>query len=117
MPYRTKEIHSGMIIMWSGLISDVPKGWSICDGTNGTPDLRQKFVRGASGEIGAAGGSVSHSHTMDYAIGCATGSLYVVNGGCSCLVAAQGHTHSMYVNAQSSSNIPPYYELIFIRKD
>ncbi|HOK95543.1 MAG TPA: hypothetical protein PK052_04960 [Anaerohalosphaeraceae bacterium] len=117
MPYRTNEIHSGMIIMWSGLLSNVPAGWSVCDGTNGTPNLRQKFIRGANAEMGAQGGSASHTHNMESYIGCAQGSLYMVNGGCSCQIAAQGHTHPMYVNAQSSSNIPPYYELIFIRKD
>lgn len=110
-------VAAGMIVMWSGLVSDVPNGWSICDGTNGTPDLRYKFIRGAGNQVGAQGGSASHSHSIDHYIGCASGSLFVVNGGCSCMVAAQGHTHSMYVNAQNASNIPPYYELIFIRKD
>lgn len=37
----------GCIIMWSGSISTIPVGWKLCDGTNNTPDLRDKFVIGA----------------------------------------------------------------------
>jgi hypothetical protein len=37
----------GCIIMWSGTISTIPSGWRLCDGTNSTPDLRDKFVIGA----------------------------------------------------------------------
>ncbi|GAA09691.1 hypothetical protein ATPR_2695 [Acetobacter tropicalis NBRC 101654] len=37
----------GAIIMWYGSASNVPTGWAICDGTNGTPDLRDKVVVGA----------------------------------------------------------------------
>jgi hypothetical protein len=37
----------GCIIMWSGSISTIPSGWLLCNGTNGTPDLRDKFVVGA----------------------------------------------------------------------
>lgn len=35
----------GMISLWSGKASKVPLGWSLCDGSNGTPDLRGRFVR------------------------------------------------------------------------
>ena len=37
----------GVIVMWSGSIADIPQGWALCDGTNGTPDLRDRFVVGA----------------------------------------------------------------------
>jgi hypothetical protein len=37
----------GAIVMWSGSIASIPDGWALCDGTNGTPDLRDKFVVGA----------------------------------------------------------------------
>lgn len=42
----------GCIVMWSGAISAVPSGWRLCDGTNGTPDLRDKFVIGARSDSG-----------------------------------------------------------------
>lgn len=38
---------SGGIIMWSGSVASIPSGWVICDGTNSTPDLRDRFVVGA----------------------------------------------------------------------
>ncbi|MEM0995966.1 MAG: hypothetical protein AAGN35_02755 [Bacteroidota bacterium] len=42
---RGSRFTRGMIMMWSG--STVPSGWAICDGGNGTPDLRGRFVVGA----------------------------------------------------------------------
>ncbi|MFT4303465.1 MAG: hypothetical protein ACMXYG_02795 [Candidatus Woesearchaeota archaeon] len=36
----------GTIVMWSGSIGDIPEGWALCDGTQGTPDLRGKFIVG-----------------------------------------------------------------------
>ena len=52
-------VPSGFIGMWSG--SDVPDGWYLCDGTNGTPDLRNRFIVGAGStyNIGDTGGSES----------------------------------------------------------
>jgi len=44
----TKLIPPGVIVMWSGSISDIPEGWILCDGENNTPDLRDKFIVGAS---------------------------------------------------------------------
>lgn len=54
-------IPKGGIIMWSGAITDIPAGWQLCDGTNGTPDLRDRFIMGApSGQDpGQTGGSDS----------------------------------------------------------
>lgn len=71
---------SGGIIMWSGTIATIPSGWLLCDGTNSTPDLRNRFIIGANADDGGAaktsvtgsatqsGGSkdaivVSHTHT------------------------------------------------------
>ena len=38
---------AGGIIMWSGSIATIPSGWNLCDGTNSTPDLRNRFIVGA----------------------------------------------------------------------
>jgi microcystin-dependent protein len=61
---------TGMIMLWSGATDAVPAGWSLCDGTGNTPDLRDRFVVGAgnSYDVNATGGSkdaiaVSHTHT------------------------------------------------------
>lgn len=36
----------GAIVMWSGAITAIPKGWALCDGTNGTPNLSGRFIVG-----------------------------------------------------------------------
>ena len=41
----------GMIIAWFGSSNNIPKDWAICDGTKGTPDLRNRFIIGQSQEI------------------------------------------------------------------
>jgi len=60
-------IPSGLICMWSGLLSEIPDGWALCDGTNGTPDLREKFIMGVPPEEdpGETGGA--NSYTLDVA--------------------------------------------------
>lgn len=57
----------GTIVIWSGDADSIPDGWALCDGTNGTPDLRNKFVLGAGDvyEIGATGGEVAHALTVN----------------------------------------------------
>tara|TARA_B100000214_G_scaffold25528_1_gene16769 strand:- start:246 stop:860 length:615 start_codon:yes stop_codon:yes gene_type:complete len=45
-------VPSGVILLWYGNSSNIPTGWVICDGSNGTPDLRDKFVVGASAGTG-----------------------------------------------------------------
>jgi microcystin-dependent protein len=61
---------SGGIIIWSGSVASVPSGWYLCNGSNGTPDLRDRFIVGAGSTYAVAdtGGSanaiaVSHTHT------------------------------------------------------
>ena len=45
----------GMIAQWAGSVDAIPEGWLLCDGQNGTPDLRDKFVvaAGAKFPVGA----------------------------------------------------------------
>jgi len=55
---------SGMIMMWSGTIATIPTGWVLCNGSNSTPDLRNKFVIGAhSDSAGVAYSTVTGSNT------------------------------------------------------
>lgn len=55
----------GIIILWYKNLAEIPAGWAVCDGTSGTPDLRGKYVVGASsdGEVGGEFGSAVHTHT------------------------------------------------------
>jgi hypothetical protein len=47
-------VPQGGIIMWSGLITNIPVGWALCDGSAGTPDLRDRFIVGARTDSGGA---------------------------------------------------------------
>ncbi|MFX1553149.1 MAG: hypothetical protein ACFFBV_04415, partial [Promethearchaeota archaeon] len=55
----------GVIVMWAGDINNIPADWAICDGFHGTPDLRDRFIRGAppGDDPGTLGGTVAHNHT------------------------------------------------------
>ena len=44
------------ILVWTGTLADIPAGWLLCDGNNGTPDMRERFVRGTSNSDVAPGG-------------------------------------------------------------
>ena len=62
-------IPSGCIVIWSGSVASIPSGWVLCNGSSGTPDLRNRFIVGAGSTyaVWATGGSadatlVAHSH-------------------------------------------------------
>lgn len=59
-------IPSGVIVMWSGTLGTIPAGWSLCDGTGETPDLRDKFIYGCSDgeDPGGTGGAATHTHAV-----------------------------------------------------
>jgi hypothetical protein len=56
-------VTNSIVIMWYGSIESIPPGWHLCDGSNGTPDLRDKFILGAGGTYnpGQTGGSTTFS--------------------------------------------------------
>ena len=63
---KKHEMPKGSIIMWSGNIDSIPNGWKICDGTENTPDLRNRFIIGAGSNynINSIGGNITHSHDI-----------------------------------------------------
>lgn len=79
----------GGIIIWSGQANAIPQNWQLCDGTNGTPDLRNRFVVGAGEnyQVGNVGGSdnvklnisqmPTHTHNNDFQISLSDLSLSV----------------------------------------
>ena len=88
IPSSSPTVPSGCILIWSGTVGSIPSGFVICDGSNGTPDLRNSFVIGAGNSytVGQTGGSkdaiiVSHNHT-------ATSSTSITD---------PGHTHAASV--------------------
>lgn len=101
---------TGAILLWYGLIATIPSGWRLCDGTNGTPDLRDKFVVGArqdvtgvaktyvTGEWSKTGGNVVHTHPGDT------------------ITTAYGSDFNAITVIDENWHLPPYYALAFIMK-
>lgn len=89
---------AGGIIMWSGSTGSIPAGWLLCDGNNGTPNLRDRFIVGAGNTyaVGATGGSATvtlsaanlpaHTHTFSGTSGAAGSHSHSIND--------PGHGHS-----------------------
>ncbi len=135
------EFLPGCIVMWSGDISEIPTGWAFCDGDNGTPDLKGKFIRGSSA-AGGEGGSSSHSHSLGTdgehshtsqnrslsghvhgTTSFGTGNIY--GGDLDRAVAAMdfSHTHNLedsgdhnHGGLTAKTTLPPWYALAFIMK-
>jgi len=132
----------GIIAMWSGFLADIPDGWSLCDGTGGTPDLREKFVMGWSDSVdpGGTGGTLNHKHSTtvpahDHTVDVGTttsgapSGTTIVQSGAGTTVASDIHTHDTdpaqvtssatigtAVDSDTVSHIPPYYQLAFLMK-
>jgi hypothetical protein len=91
---------SGMIIMWSGTIATIPSGWLLCNGSSGTPDLRNRFVIGAfSDDSGTAKTTVTGSATQ-------TGGskdAIVVSHTHTATVTDPGHVHQNILQPQPTS--------------
>jgi hypothetical protein len=134
-------IPTGMISLWYGSIGSVPLGWYLCDGTNGTPDLRDRFVVGAGStySVAATGGSanaivVSHTHTATVTDPGHVHSVAAINGSLVAGAAASTSTpNSTPFNTASAvtgisvtnasagtsgtnANLPPYYALAYVMK-
>jgi microcystin-dependent protein len=97
-------VPSGGIIMWSGSVASIPSGWFLCDGTNSTPDLRDRFVVGAGSSyaVGATGGAdsvtlstsqiPSHSHSFSATTGGSGSHSHTYSGTTS--TVSNDHTHN-----------------------
>jgi hypothetical protein len=126
----------GGIIMWSGSIGTIPTGWALCNGSNGTPNLQDKFIVGAGSgySVAGTGGSadatlVSHSHSPDPTPTFGGGfSVSNPNGpitGSFALTPSSGGSFGEGYSSPSTSiegfsatnaNLPPYYALAFIMR-
>jgi len=89
----------GMIMLWNGSVDTIPSGWHLCDGTVGTPDLRNKFIvaAGDTYDVDEEGGSVEHNHEIPLGVGTAPGT-------------------SRSVTTSTVSHLPPFYALCYIQK-
>ena len=94
----------GSIMIWSGAVSNIPTGWQLCDGTNGSPDLRDRFVAGAgnSYSVDDTGGSTTSTGTGSVSFGPASSGNASTAGSSSATVSITVDT------------LPPYYALCYI---
>jgi hypothetical protein len=62
----SRMVPAGTILLWQGATTTIPTGWALCDGTNGAPDLRDRFVMGAGGSAspGTSANADTHTHTI-----------------------------------------------------
>ncbi len=139
-----EPIPPGTIEIWSGTIANIPNGWVICDGNNGTPNLLLKFVRGVatnSTDPGATGGadtvtltsstiashnhtptSYTHIHTFSGATNAGGGGVRFTNDGDDDDTKSSSSTTppSQNLIATGSNgphdNLPPFFQIAYIMK-
>ncbi len=111
-----RKIDLGVITAWSGAIGNIPPGWSLCDGTLGTPNLTDRFVpsAGLSFSVGDTGGAVNHTHDFT-----GDGHTHTLPAGA---VIGSGAPFSNVSSSQSitgttaaASIVPPFYALAYIQ--
>lgn len=106
-----------IIVMWFKPIADIPDGWGLCDGTQGLPDLRDKFIKGAPVDTdpGGTGGSQTHRHgyiSEQHEHDIPSGNA--IAGG----TDYDNETDWEITSGQTeySNGEPPYYKMVFIGK-
>jgi len=138
------SIPSGGIILWSGSVASIPSGWYLCNGSNSTPDLRDRFIVGAGSTyaVGDTGGSANaivvshthtatstvtdpgHTHTTNETIVASSGIGRYNTGGGGGIVSINSNTTGITVattvatagSSGTNANLPPYYALCYIMK-
>lgn len=115
----SRRWRKGDIILWYGAVADIRKGWALCDGNNGTPDLNGRSVIGAGGSfaVGDRGGVTSHTHaftsnTHAHSINY-TGPFVGELGG---NLRAMTNNVAVLGTTDSKSTRSPYHALCFIMK-
>ena len=114
-------IPSGGIIIWSGAANAIPSGYVLCDGTNSTPDLRDRFVVGAQNAyaVGATGGATTDSVSISISGSTGVESVFGSNGYIqpSPHSGRPQHNHSFSGSGSATvDTLPPYYALCYIMK-
>lgn len=113
-------VPSGAILMWSGSIASIPSGWLLCNGSSGTPDLRDRFVVGAGSTyaVAATGGSkdaivVAHTHSLSASGTTSTesnGHTHTFSGTTSAMSANANHSHGVADPGHSHSLPNVFYQ-------
>lgn len=108
---------SGIITIWSGALIDIPAGYVLCDGNNGTPDLTGLFVRGAGDgwAVGDNGGNQLHNHfftSNTHTHTLPSGAIIGAGANLSRTTSADAVTGQ----TENSIGVPPYWALAYIMK-
>lgn len=122
-------IPSGCICIWSG--TTPPEGWALCDGENGTPDLRGRFVLGYSNAhtINSKGGTENVTLSLDnmpahsHDIVCSSGKTTITASEWTSASISSGSPQTKYRTQTTTTgrttahnNMPPYYTLAYIMR-
>jgi len=134
----TARYPAGMICLWSGAISDIPAGFALCDGSNGTPPLTDRFIlhadadTGGTNDVGDTGtgagtsedytleiGDIpNHSHSTPGNIGTgsgiSSGADFAGNASLTSGASGGGGAHAHGIN--NANYKPKYYALAYIMK-
>ncbi len=109
---------TGLIMLWHGSTATIPTGWTLCNGSNGTPDLRDKFIVGAGNTyaVNATGGTTQHNHNYSFSLagGLNFGTKFIdstPNGAYNSTFSGGGGGVT-----DSKNHLPPYYALCYIMK-
>ena len=146
IPAASSTLPTGMILLWSGSIGSIPAGYLLCDGTNSTPDLRNRFIVGAGStySVNQTGGSadaivVSHNHTATSVVtdpghahtiasdnnnnngtnrqrGGDNTNQFTANTGTAVTGITVATTNTAAGTSGTGANLPPYYALCYIMK-
>lgn len=110
-----RDFRFGQIVAWSGTLESIPAGFRLCDGTQNTPDLRDRFIVGPdlTFAVGQEGGTLTHAHDFTSDLhrhntpaGAAINQAPILNR----LTSYETVTGT----TDDSANVPPYYALFFI---
>jgi hypothetical protein len=113
---NTTQAMKGLVALWLNSVSSIPKNWVLCDGSNGTIDLRDKFIKTSATltENGTTGGSNTHGHTVvSHTHSALTSHSHTVSagapsasggpGGSGVDTSSNNHTHSWTADATNAS--------------
>jgi len=110
IPSTSPAVPSGCILIWSGSVGSIPSGFVLCNGSNGTPDLRNSFVLGAgnSYSVGQTGGSTTATLTqgnlpnVNFNV---TDPGHVHTASTTVAISDPGHNHSASSTSSSTSTV------------
>lgn len=97
LPSGVGVVLTGMLLFWTGASNAIPAGYVLCDGTNGTPDLRDKFIVGGGGSLPTTGGA-NNATTGSATTGASVGSHALT------VAELPAHHHRFFSGVAASGN-------------